>query len=128
MNGLKKDIESRDDIERLVNTFYEQAIANEKIGYFFTQVVTLDWQKHIPTICDFWETTLLGKIKYKGNPMLKHIELNKLSPLRPEHFEEWVTIWQQTVNQLFEGRKAQEANQRAENISKIMQFKILEVS
>lgn len=80
------DLKNRDDIELLVNEFYKKVIDDEIIGHVFTEVVQLDFEKHIPVICDFWETTLLGQMKYKGNPMLKHIELNKKEPLRAKTF------------------------------------------
>jgi|TARA_B110000261_G_C13059187_1_gene347448 hemoglobin len=46
----------------------------------------------IPIIYDFWETTLLGVTKYKGNPMLKHIELNTMEELNAEYFERWTSF------------------------------------
>ncbi len=72
-----KDIQERKDIELLVDEFYKKVLKDDVIGHFFTEVVQLDWEKHIPIMYDFWETTLLGNIKYKGNPMVKHIELSK---------------------------------------------------
>jgi hemoglobin len=100
-------------------------VINDKvIGYLFTDVVQLDFEKHIPIICDFWETTLFGQMKYKGNPMLKHIELNKKESLKAEHFERWMYHWENTVEKRFIGTKAIEAIQRAKLIGELMKHKI----
>lgn len=120
----KTDITSRADIELLVDRFYKKVLADKKIGQFFTEVVQLNWDKHMPIMYDFWETTLLGNIKYKGNPMLKHIELAQQRPLEAEHFAQWLELWRTTIKELFDGDKALEAITRAENIASLMQFKI----
>jgi len=119
-----KDLKDRNDIELLVKEFYKKVIDDKVIGYVFTKVVQLDFEKHIPIICDFWETTLFGQMKYKGNPMLKHIELNKKEPLKAEHFERWMHHWETTVNSEFSGTKAKEAIQRAKLIAALMKHKI----
>lgn len=119
-----KDIQNRADIEFLIEAFYKRVIIDDLIGYFFTKVIKLDWDKHIPVMYDFWETILLGNIKYKGNPMLKHIELNKKETLNAEHFDRWLSHWKNTINENFVGVKANEAIQRAKQIAELMKFKI----
>ena len=56
--------------------------------------------------------------------MIKHIELNKLSPLQQSHFERWLTLWGETINENFAGQKSKEAITRARTIAQIMQNKI----
>ncbi len=119
-----KELENREDIEFLVDTFYKKIIDNDKIGFFFTKVIKLDWNKHIPIMCDFWETTLLGVAKYKGNPMLKHIELNAIEELNAKHFEHWLDLWKESIQENFVGEMSEEAIKRAEQIGGLMKFKI----
>jgi len=119
-----KDIETRADIEHLLDTFYKKVIVDDLIGHFFTKIVVLDWDEHMPTMYNFWETTLFGRPKYKGNPMLKHLSLHKKSPLEPIHFERWLSLWKQTLNDLFKGEIADKALQRAQQIGGVMQFKV----
>lgn len=118
------DIQSRADIELLITTFYEQATHDPLIGKFFTEVVPLNWDTHIPLICDFWEGLLLGERKYRGNPMVKHIEMSRKEPLLPKHFERWLAHWEATIRANFAGEKAEEAITRAQNIARLMQFKV----
>ena len=119
-----RDIENRADIESLVHEFYGQATKDELIGHFFTEVMRLNWDTHIPLICDFWETILLNRIVYKGNPMLKHLELHKRSSLLPSHFERWLTLWKTTVSARYAGPTAQMAVDRATQIAELMKFKV----
>ena len=56
----RHDIETREDCERLVRTFYGRALADPIIGWLFTDVAKLDLEAHVPRITSFWETILLG--------------------------------------------------------------------
>jgi len=38
------------------------------------------------------ESILLDKKGYKGNPMLKHIELNRKEALTAVHFDRWIEL------------------------------------
>ena len=119
-----KDIEDNRDIEFLIDAFYKKVIEDDLIGPFFTEVIKLDWEKHIPVMNDFWETVLFSRMKYKGDPMLKHIELNKIKVLKAEHFDRWLQLWKNTINSHFDGKTASEAIRRAENIAQLMQVKL----
>lgn len=121
-----KDIEGADDIAFLVNEFYKTAINDDEIGVFFTQVVQLNWEKHIPTINAFWSQVILHQGHYQGNPMLVHIGLSKKKKLLPKHFSQWLHIWQQTVQQNFKGKNAQTAIDKAKQIAMLMQLKVSE--
>ena len=125
---MKKDIENKGDIITLVNKFYTKVINDEIIGHIFKDIAGFTFEKHIPIMVSFWETLLFGVVSYKGNPMIKHIELNKIVPLQSEHFVKWLSLWEATINENFEGSKASEAISRAKNIAGIMQLKIGEVS
>ncbi|MCP3931891.1 MAG: group III truncated hemoglobin [Bacteroidetes bacterium] len=119
-----KDIQNRKDIEFMVNAFYKQVIDDEVIGFIFTDVVRLDWQKHLPIMYDFWETILLDEMKYKGNPIVKHIELNRKESILPKHFERWMSLWETTIKSSFSGPRADEAIKRAKLMGELMKYKI----
>lgn len=121
------DIQNRRDIEFLIDAFYTKAVTDDVIGFFFTKVVVLQWEVHIPIMCDFWESVLFGQAKYKGNPMLKHIELSRKHALQSEHFMRWLELWETTVKENFSGEKAIEAISKAKQIGDLMQFKIKSV-
>jgi len=118
------DLKSREDIELLVNAFYDKVQKDETIGYIFTEVAALDWSLHLPKMYSFWESILFGKGSYKDNPMEKHIALNKKEKLEAIHFDKWKELWSATVSSNFSGRKADEAIKRAESIAGLMLFKV----
>ena len=119
-----KDIKTRKDVDFLVKKFYEKALKDDKIGFIFTEIAQLNLEKHLPIICDFWESVLLDNIKYKGNPILKHIALNKKVKLKKEHFEQWLLLWQTTIQANFYGKNADEAIKKANMMANLMRYKI----
>jgi hemoglobin len=119
-----KDIETRVDVEFLVNAFYQKVVEDDVIGYIFTDVAQIDWKKHMPIMYDFWETILLGVMKYKGNTMLKHLSLSKKEKLTPIHFKRWLHLWEQTISENFSGIKAKEAFERAKMMALLMEYKV----
>jgi hemoglobin len=121
---MKIDIASRADIEKLVLQFYEAVKADKTIGFIFTEVVHMNWEKHIPVIVDFWETILLDNPVYTKNAMEVHYDLNKKIPLQKEHFTSWVHLFTTTVDDLFEGKIASLAKTRAKSIAAVMLFKM----
>ena len=122
---MKKDIENRDDIILLINTFYEKVKKDEVIGYIFNDVAKVNWEKHLPVMYDFWENVIFFTGSYTGNPMTAHKQLNQKTPLNTEHFQEWIKLFTKTVDELFEGDKAELTKQRAISIATVMQIKIL---
>jgi len=121
---MKADIKDRSDIELLINTFYEKVKVDSSIGFFFTDVVKVNWDKHLPVMYDFWESVVFHTGIYDGNPMEKHIELNKKSPMKMEHFQRWMQLFNETVDELFAGAKADVIKQRAISIATVIQIKI----
>jgi hemoglobin len=120
---MKKDIENRADIDRLLTRFYEEAFADDLIGFIFTDVAKLDLEHHLPIIGDFWESLLLGTNayqKHQRNPMQIHAVLNMQTPLLPKHFRRWVEIFERIVDDLFDGERAEFAKLRAEAIANRM--------
>ncbi len=111
---MKRDIETRGDIERLLRKFYKVAIADPEIGHHFDD---LDLESHLPVITDFWEKILFGEPVYFGNPLVVHQKLHEKFPLKSEHFTRWVEIFNQTVGMSFEGEMAQNAMSRAKMIA-----------
>jgi hemoglobin len=79
---MKRDIESRDDLVQLLEAFYTKAFADELIGHFFTKVVPLNLEVHIPVIADFWEAIIFNKHTYKKNVMVVHQHIHHLSHIK----------------------------------------------
>jgi hemoglobin len=127
---MKQDIETRKDIDALLNEFYKRAFADDRIGYIFTDVVKLDLEKHLPVIGDFWESMLLGNNVYRRhgrNPLQIHAEINEKTSLEVKHFRRWLEIFHTTVDEMFAGEKADFAKSRAEAVANRMRNFIADV-
>ena len=111
---MKRDIETRGDLENLLREFYKIATRDAEIGHHFAE---LDLEAHLPIIIDFWEKVLFGKPVYFGNPLAVHQILHAKSPLKLEHFRKWFEIFEQTVDTLYEGETAENAKLRAKMIA-----------
>jgi hemoglobin len=122
---MKKDILNRSDIELLVNSFYDKVKTDPLIGHYFSKVIPVDWDKHLPVMYDFWENVLFFKGGFTGNPMLKHRIIHEKSPLTKNHFLQWMFLFDKSVDDLFKGPNAELIKESAQNISSIMQIKIL---
>lgn len=118
-----KDIENRDDIITLIDAFYKKAMIDSTIGHFFTEVVQLDLEAHLPKMYDFWESTLFHKGTYQGNPMKVHLDLHEKSPISYEHFDHWLEMFNQTTEELFSGDNAELIRTRALSIATMMKIK-----
>lgn len=122
---MKKDIRNRKDIENLVNAFYEKVKTDEIIGYLFTDIAKVNWELHLPKMYDFWENVLFQSANYNGNPMVVHKNLHQKSTMNQAHFQQWRELFNQTVDSLFVGAKADEIKYRAMNISAVLMHKTL---
>ncbi len=113
IDETRHDIETRSDCELLVRTFYGRALVDPIIGFLFTDVAKLDLEAHVPRITNFWETILLGAHSYGGGAFRPHVELNFKVPLTRGHFDRWLHLWSTTVDELFEGERAELAKAHA---------------
>jgi hemoglobin len=122
---MKTDIKNRADIEKLVNHFYLKVKKDQSIGYFFNKMEQSDWDKLMIKMTSFWENILFASGDYEGNPMLKHEELNKIELIDRDKFHQWNQIFEESVDELFEGNKAIEIKNRGLNISAAIIHKTL---
>jgi hemoglobin len=111
------DILDRNDIQQLVNRFYDKVKSDPLLGSLFAHV---DWPVHLPTMYNFWSSMMLGEQSYRGNPLAKHVPLG----VQPEHFERWLQLFRATVSENFEGEKAEEIVARAGSIAMVWQHKL----
>ena len=127
---MKRDIENRQDLDRLVRTFYLKVREEELLGPIFNTIIPNEtaWEKHFGTLTDFWETNLFFRKRYKGNPLKAHREVDHQvnNSITQEHFGRWLNLWYATLDELFEGEKADQAKYRARNMSTFMFIKIFE--
>lgn len=121
---MSRDISSEADVKLFINAFYEKVKADETIGFIFNEVAQLNWEEHMPKIYQFWESILLGKPGFQGDVMGVHIRLNKKERLTSTHFDRWIQLFTETVNEMYLGNVASEAISRANTIRRTMEYTI----
>ena len=102
----KRQLNTREDIELLVQTFYSKVMQDEILIPFFQH---LDFNSHLPKMVDFWCFVLIGTTGYTTNVIEKHLHM----PLQNDHFDHWINLFNQTLDELFVGENAETAKQRA---------------
>lgn len=116
---MKKDIAHLDDIKLLVDTFYGKVQTDDLIGPIFSSVIS-NWQPHLAKMYTFWQTVLLQEHTYYGSPFPPHAKL----PVSGAHFERWLSLWRSTVDDFFEGSKANDAKWRGQAMADMFMAKI----
>lgn len=116
MEENRKDIVDEADVELLVNGFYTKVRNDDLLDAVFGPVIKNNWDVHLKLMVDFWSTLLLYTRKYNGDPLPKHLPLE----ISKEHFDRWILLFNETVDELFVGVIAENAKKRASSIAKIM--------
>lgn len=115
------DITTIEDVQLLVNTFYTRIQEHPTLGPIFAKrIENGNWQPHLDKMYRFWGTLLLYTQTYSGSPFDKHIGLG----IEAEHFNQWLQLFDSTVDELFAGETANIAKERAHNIALTFEYKL----
>lgn len=107
------DIKTKKDIATFVHAFYAKVEEDERLGYIFNDYAEVDWDEHLPRMVDFWSKLLFQTNRYQGRPFHQHMPL----PIQKEDFGRWYSLFKETVNEHFEGEKADHAVEMAGKIA-----------
>lgn len=123
----KQEIQTREDLKLLLRSFYAKVRTDELLGPIFNVRIS-DWEHHFEHLTDFWESNLFFQKKYFGDPLQKHVEVDKYheGSINEMHFGVWLNYWYQTIDELFEGEVATIAKNRARSMGTFIHLKIFE--
>jgi hemoglobin len=116
----RHEILTLEDIKLLVDTFYGKVRDDDLLGPVFGDRIGNRWPYHLEKMYTFWQTTLLGEHTYSGRPFPPHATLQ----VGPSHFKRWVSLFTDTIDELFTGEKAEEAKWRAAKIAEMFELKV----
>ena len=108
---IKVEITTQDDVNHLVREFYNKVLKDELLAPYFAGI---ELEHHLPRIAAFWALILIDQEGYKGNVYDKHAHLD----INNSHFDRWVQLFTETVDEYYVGEKAELAKQRA----KLLQY------
>lgn len=125
---MKKDIENREDIYLLVKDFYVKLMNDDLMHHFFLAFSNQELlEEHLHILVDFWDNILFYSGTYQKNAMKPHIDLQVTKPFKSEHFKQWLSHFNNTIDEHFEGEIAHAAKSRALSVATVMQIKIAEL-
>ena len=124
---MKTDLQNRDDVAKLVHSFYDKIRINEEIGPFFNETIH-DWDAHLEKLTDFWESNLFAVRNYYGNPPQVHVEVDQKfhHAVNPDIFGLWLNLWFETLEELFEGDNVETLKFRARKMGTVFMMAIYE--
>ena len=109
-----------DTIQQVVHQFYGKVRQDRLLGPVFERFIQgNDWDHHLARMCDFWSAILFHTGRYKGNPMLAHLQIEEIGP---RHFDRWMELFVETVGEQCDAplseRFAQLAGRMRENLQR----------
>ncbi len=122
---MKRDIENRKDIYEIVKNFYVKLMNDDLMSHFFTDFKDpIHLEEHLQVLVDFWDNMLFYTGTYQKNAMKPHLDLQLTKPFEKKHFNQWLSFFNSSVDELFEGQNAHNAKTRALSIATVMEIKI----
>ncbi|WP_020594431.1 group III truncated hemoglobin [Kiloniella laminariae] len=110
---------TEDNIIILVDRFYTRVRQDKDLGPVFDEVIKGNWESHLAKMYDFWSSVMLGTGRYKGNPMIKHLEIPGITKA---HFTQWLALFHMTAEELFEEKIASELRVKSSRIAESLQL------
>ena len=120
----RPELADRAGIERLVNAFYAKVVKDDLLGFIFNDIARTNWDTHFPKMYAFWETVIFGTGNFVGNPMAAHAKLVPLTTMGRPQFERWLALFEQTVDELFAGPKAEHIKSCASDMANVIHARI----
>lgn len=125
------DIRSMEDVQEMVDAFYEKVRADDILGIIFDEMAQVDWKAHLPLMYQFWSTILLHREGYRGNTIEAHVRFD--AEMRFDHgvglervdFERWLQLFRETIDERFQGPRAEMAKRGAKRMGEYMMASLL---
>ena len=104
-----EDIKDIQSIRIFVDEFYSLVRQDAILGPIFEKAVKDNWTLHLEKMYTFWNAALFGVAGFRGNPFAKHAPL----AIDEKHFDRWLELFNETIDQHFKGHVATDAKNRA---------------
>jgi len=121
---MKKDVESRADLHRILVDFYSRLLSDPILQRYFEKFENENILKdHLNDLVDFWEGALFYRGSYKKNVMEIHRKIDGSNKIKTEHFEAWLSHFERAVDKFCRGEKSDTMKSRARSVATVMQIK-----
>lgn len=103
------------DIRRMVEAFYARVQADPLLGPVFEARLAGRWPAHLDKMVNFWSRSLIAVGRYSGNPRSAHASIEGLDA---HHFERWLSLFENTLSELFDPGTASWIHSRAQAMAR----------
>lgn len=109
---MRSEIKDSHDIKVLVDSFYARMSKDELLAPIFLGKVS-DMPAHLATMYKFWEGILMDqspseRLSYDPTSLSKHEDLQLMN----QHFVRWLSLFLDTIDDLYTGPSAELAKVR----------------
>jgi hemoglobin len=107
------------NIRDLVYGFYDRVRADPLLGPVFDATLAGRWDDHLPKMCTFWGSLVLGAKQYRGNVQQAH---QPIEGVEPQHFSRWLYLFLDTVESRYQPAAAVRFMEPALRIAQSLQL------
>lgn len=118
-SAAKPDLDTRDAIATMVDTFYGQVRIDPLLGPMFNDVAKVDWPEHLVKLTAFWSRVLLNEPGYAGNPFRAHADIHEQQCFTRNHFERWLRLFHDTIDAGWSGPYAEGAKEMGRRVAAV---------
>ncbi|MBI2281115.1 MAG: group III truncated hemoglobin [Bacteroidetes bacterium] len=93
---------------------------DDLLADIFNNIIQDRWSEHLEKMYRFWQTVLLEEHTYFGSPFVPHAKL----PVEKQHFERWLKLFYDTIDEYFIGELAEKAKWQGERMAQMFNMKI----
>lgn len=111
--SLYRRLGGHDGILKLIKPFYADVRQHALLGPIFNAQIK-DWDAHLAKIADFWALQAGGESRYAGGFARVHMGLG----LKPEHFQNWLALWEFNNARMLAPQEAAEMNALAHELGR----------
>ena len=103
------------NLRKMVITFYSKILNDDVVGPIFIDKLGDDlggeiWAPHLDLLTNFWASITLGDLAYRGSPFAPHVHLQNL---KRETFEQWLVLFFETLDAIYEPHIANQFKERS---------------
>lgn len=105
---------TEEGIRSVVHSFYAKVREDDLLAPVFEARLGDHWTRHLDKMVDFWSSVLLATSRYRGQPLVVHGEVGRITP---EMWSRWLELFAKTSREQCSEFAASLFIQRSEQIA-----------
>lgn len=106
-------------IRTMVDRFYTQVRRDEVLSGVFNASLDGRWEPHLERMVAFWTKVLIGRGEFQSDVYGKHMALQGIEQA---HFIRWLTLFRETVDDIFSADDAETVMEVADRIARSLRY------